>query len=202
MGTIGPCDFGGTLPGGFAAHTKADRRAGGLHAIAYFGGGDHVQHVVVDATGRVSRTTDIALADRPMMHDFALTENYAILFDLPVTFSMDAVFAGREMPYTWNRRTIPRSVGPHRLETGRISGEALPGAVVAALGAWRVVGFGLIPALYDASSPWPAPGSDLAATLSASAVTPASRLAYWSRLAVEIQVSLPRSSLSPGGRAR
>ncbi len=76
------------------------------------------------------------------------------------------------------------------------------GAVVAALGAWRVVGFGLIPALYDASSPWPAPGSDLAATLSASAVTPASRLARWSRLAVEIQVSLPRSSLSPGGRAR
>jgi carotenoid cleavage dioxygenase len=37
-----------------------------------------------------------------MMHDFALTERYVVLFDLPVTFSMDAVSAGREMPYTWN----------------------------------------------------------------------------------------------------
>ena len=25
LDTVGPCDFGGTLPGGFAAHTKADR---------------------------------------------------------------------------------------------------------------------------------------------------------------------------------
>ena len=25
LDTVGPCDFGGTLPGGFAAHTKLDR---------------------------------------------------------------------------------------------------------------------------------------------------------------------------------
>ena len=36
LDTAGPCDFGGTLPGGFAAHTKLDRRTGELHAIAYF----------------------------------------------------------------------------------------------------------------------------------------------------------------------
>jgi carotenoid cleavage dioxygenase-like enzyme len=108
LGTLGPCDFGGTLPGGFAAHTKADRRTGELHAIAYFPRWDHAQHVVVDATGKVSRTTDIALADRPMMHDFALTEHYVLLFDLPVTFSMDAVSAGRKLPYTWNPAHQPR----------------------------------------------------------------------------------------------
>ncbi|MGD0376683.1 MAG: carotenoid oxygenase family protein [Streptosporangiaceae bacterium] len=100
--TVGPCDFGGTLPGGFAAHTKVDQRTGELHAIAYFWAWDHVQHVVIDAAGQVRRTTDIAVADSPMMHDFALTERYVVLFDLPVTFSMDAVSAGREMPYTWN----------------------------------------------------------------------------------------------------
>ncbi len=32
--TVGPCDFGGTLPGGYAAHTKLDRRTGDLHAVA------------------------------------------------------------------------------------------------------------------------------------------------------------------------
>ena len=46
--TLGPCDFGGTLPGGFAAHTKPDHRTGELHAIAYFWAWDHVQHIVID----------------------------------------------------------------------------------------------------------------------------------------------------------
>jgi carotenoid cleavage dioxygenase-like enzyme len=40
LDTIGPCDFGGTLPGGFAAHTKPDRRTGELHAVAYFWAAD------------------------------------------------------------------------------------------------------------------------------------------------------------------
>jgi carotenoid cleavage dioxygenase len=87
LDTIGPYDFGGTLPGGFAAHTKLDRRTGELHAIAYFWAWDHVQHLVIDATGQVTRTTDIPVADGPMMHDFALTEKYVVLYDLPVTFS-------------------------------------------------------------------------------------------------------------------
>jgi Retinal pigment epithelial membrane protein len=119
LATLSPCDFGGTLPGGFAAHTKADRRTGELHAIAYFWRWDHVRHVIVDATGRVSRTTDIAVADRPMMHDFALAEHYVLLFDLPVAFSMDAVAAGRELPTRGTRRTIPRSVGPTGWGQGR-----------------------------------------------------------------------------------
>jgi carotenoid cleavage dioxygenase-like enzyme len=102
LGTIGPCDFGGTLPGGFAAHTRLDHRTGDLHAIAYFWAWDHVQHVVVDAAGTITRTTDIAVPDGPMMHDFALTGRYVVLLDLPVTFSLDAVSAGKEMPYVWN----------------------------------------------------------------------------------------------------
>ena len=100
--TIGPFDFGGTLPGGFAAHTKLDHRTGELHAIAYFWAWDHVQHVTIDATGKVTSTTDIPVSDGPMMHDFALTDRYVILLDLPVTFSLNAVTAGRELPYVWN----------------------------------------------------------------------------------------------------
>ena len=94
--------FRWTLPGGFAAHTKLDRRTGELHAIAYFWAWDHVQHVVVDPTGTVTRTTDIPVPDGPMMHDFALTGKYVVLFDLPVTFSLNAVTQGKELPYVWN----------------------------------------------------------------------------------------------------
>ncbi len=102
LGTVGPCDFGGSLPGGFAAHTKLDPRTGELHAIAYFWAWDYVQHVVIGADGLVARTTNIPLPHKPMMHDFALTEKYVVLFDLPVTFSMDAAASGRPLPYTWN----------------------------------------------------------------------------------------------------
>jgi carotenoid cleavage dioxygenase len=35
------------------------------------------------------------------MHDFALTERYVVLYDLPVTFSRAAAEAG-EYPYVWN----------------------------------------------------------------------------------------------------
>jgi carotenoid cleavage dioxygenase-like enzyme len=102
LGTVGPCDFGGDLPGGFAAHTKLDPQTGELHAIAYFWAWDYVQHIVIDSRGKVSRTTNIPVPDGPMMHDFALTEKYVVLFDLPVTFSMAAASAGVKMPYTWN----------------------------------------------------------------------------------------------------
>jgi carotenoid cleavage dioxygenase-like enzyme len=102
LDTVGPCDFGGTLPGGFAAHTKLDRRTGDLHAVAYFWAWDHVQHVVIGRDGKVSGTTDIPVADGPMMHDFALTERHVVLFDLPVTFSMEAAAAGSQLPYSWN----------------------------------------------------------------------------------------------------
>jgi carotenoid cleavage dioxygenase-like enzyme len=106
--TVGPCDFDGTLPGGYAAHTKLDRRTGDLHAVAYFWGWDHVQHVVIGTDGRVTGTTDVPVADGPMMHDFALTESHVVLFDLPVTFSMEAASAGSQLPYAWNPSHQPR----------------------------------------------------------------------------------------------
>jgi carotenoid cleavage dioxygenase len=108
LDTVGPCDFAGTLPGGLAAHAKLDHATGELHAIAYYWAWDHVQHVIVGADGKVSRTTGIPVADGPMMHDFALTRSYVVLFDLPVTFSLDAVSAGLKLPYAWDPAHQPR----------------------------------------------------------------------------------------------
>jgi carotenoid cleavage dioxygenase-like enzyme len=121
LDTVGPCDFGGTLPGGFAAHTKADPLTGDLHAIAYYWAWDHVQHVVVGSGGRVTSATNIPLADGPMMHDFALTASYVVLFDLPVTFSMDAVSAGKKLPYTWNPA--------HQARVGLLPRDGSPGDI-------------------------------------------------------------------------
>jgi carotenoid cleavage dioxygenase-like enzyme len=83
LNTVGPYDFAGALPAGFVAHTKSDVQKGEVHAIAYSYRQDHVQHIIIDKAGRVSHITEIAVRDKPIMHDFALTEKYVVLYDLP-----------------------------------------------------------------------------------------------------------------------
>ncbi|MFF0767851.1 carotenoid oxygenase family protein [Nonomuraea wenchangensis] len=118
--TIGSCDFGGGLPGGFAAHTHADPVTGELHAVAYFFGWDHHQHLVLGPDGTVRQVRDIPIADAPMLHDFALTERFVVLYDLPVTFSMEHAQKGTPLPYAWNEAhgarigLLPRAGGETR----------------------------------------------------------------------------------------
>jgi carotenoid cleavage dioxygenase len=85
--TVGPCDFDGTLRGGYTAHPKRDPDTGELHAVSYsFGRGNRVQYSVIGIDGRARRTVDVEVAGSPMMHDFSLTENHVVFYDLPVTF--------------------------------------------------------------------------------------------------------------------
>ena len=101
--TLGPCDFGGGLPGGFAAHTKLRPRIR-RSCMPSPTTGDGITYNTSSsmpwAESVALRTSSVE--DGPMMHDFALTENYLVLLDLPVTFSLDAVSAGSEIPYIWN----------------------------------------------------------------------------------------------------
>jgi carotenoid cleavage dioxygenase len=61
-----------------------------------------VRHVVVGPDGRIRREEPIRVADGPSIHDCAITARFAIILDLPVTFSMAAAMAGRGFPYRWN----------------------------------------------------------------------------------------------------
>ncbi len=95
--------FGGTLGGSFSAHPHRDPATGELHAICYDAPVmDKVWHVVVGSDGKVRRREPVAVSDGPSIHDCAITENYVLIFDLPVTFSMKAMIAGRRFPYRWN----------------------------------------------------------------------------------------------------
>ncbi|WIY02115.1 carotenoid oxygenase family protein [Amycolatopsis mongoliensis] len=94
LDTVGRCDFDGTLPGGYTAHPKRDPRTGELHAVSYFFGmGNKVQYSVIDAGGRVRRTVDVEVTGSPMMHDFSLTEEHVVFYDLPVTFDAGTAVA-------------------------------------------------------------------------------------------------------------
>jgi carotenoid cleavage dioxygenase len=109
--TVGPCDFDGSLPGGFTAHPKRDPGTGELHAMAYFfGWGNRVQYVVVGVDGKVRRTVGIDVHGSPMMHDFSLTEDHVVVYDLPVAFDLDMAAGGAALPYRWDR-DYPARVG-------------------------------------------------------------------------------------------
>lgn len=101
--TVAYTDFGGTLQVPFSAHPHEDPLTGELHAIVYDGMAQNtVWHVVVSKDGRVSRQESIPVQDGPSIHECSITSSYVLVFDLPVTFSMKALIAGQQFPYSWN----------------------------------------------------------------------------------------------------
>jgi carotenoid cleavage dioxygenase len=102
LDTVGPCDFEGTLDGGYTAHPKRDPRTGELYAVSYFyGWGDDVEVTILDAEARVRSARRVTMGGSVSLHDCAITERFIVLLDLPVTFSMDMVAAGASFPYRW-----------------------------------------------------------------------------------------------------
>jgi carotenoid cleavage dioxygenase len=124
LDTIGPCDFDGTLPGGYTAHPLTDPATGELHAVSYFfGWADRVQYSVIDPTGRVRKTVDIKVGGSPMIHAFSLTERHVVIFDLPVTFDA-AKAASSGVP-----RLLRKPV--ERIMAGTVGRRPIPDRVVA-----------------------------------------------------------------------
>ena len=102
--TIAYSDFGGGLVGSFTAHPHEDPVTGEWHAICYDSAKpNQITHVVLDRTGRVLRELPIPVVNGPSIHDCAITPNYVVILDLPVTFSMKALIGGFKFPYRWNR---------------------------------------------------------------------------------------------------
>jgi 8'-apo-carotenoid 13,14-cleaving dioxygenase len=104
LNTVAYNTFDGTLKGGsFAAHPHMDPNTGELHAICYSAENlKQIRHVVVDTQGKVRREVPIAVQDGPSIHDCMITEKYAIILDMPVTFSLKSVLLGHGFPYKWN----------------------------------------------------------------------------------------------------
>lgn len=111
LDTVGANPFFGTLTtGAFTAHPKTDPDSGELHAVTYnwpeFG--DHVKYVCVGRDGRVKRQVDVPLPGMVMLHDSGLTENYVLIYDLPVTVSGELLERGMRFPFAWNPDYAPR----------------------------------------------------------------------------------------------
>lgn len=117
LDTIGPCDFAGTLRGGYSAHPIIDPDSGEMHAVSYFfGWGNRVRYTVVGTDGRMHKSVDIKVHGSPMMHSFALTEKHVVLFDLPAVFSIPAAIRGVPRPIKpMAQLALASFIGRHRI---------------------------------------------------------------------------------------
>jgi carotenoid cleavage dioxygenase-like enzyme len=103
LDTIGPSDFGGSLPGGYTAHPKCDPSTGELHAVSYFWGwGNVVQYSVIDTGGKVCKLVNVEVGGPVSIHDMSLTERFAIIYDLPLVFDLEEATGGSGFPYRWD----------------------------------------------------------------------------------------------------
>ncbi len=103
LDTVRVSSLSGTLPMAFSAHPKRDPKSGELHVMTYYWGwGNQVQYLLVGTDGRVRKHVDIPLPGGPMLHDMAITEKYALVFDLPCVFNLDAAMKGASLPYYWD----------------------------------------------------------------------------------------------------
>ena len=77
-----------------------------------------MQYTVVDVDGRVRRVVDIPVGGPVSIHDMSLTSSYAVIYDLPVVFSPEALAEGFSFPYRWSEGTRAGS-GSFRSRAGR-----------------------------------------------------------------------------------
>ncbi len=102
LDTLGPCDFGGKLATPFTAHPHVCPETGEMHFFGYeLISAPFVTYHVLDAAGNLVHSQGIDVPGPTMVHDFALSRNYAIFLDMPVMFDIEEAMKGG-MPFAWS----------------------------------------------------------------------------------------------------
>lgn len=95
--TVGEYTYNGKLASAFTAHPKVDPVTGEMMFFGYSFAPPYLKYSVVSPEGELLRTVPIDLPMAVMMHDFAITEDYTIFMDLPVTFSVERMRRGEPL---------------------------------------------------------------------------------------------------------
>ena len=104
LDTVRRTDFGGPLPNGLTAHPKIDPVTGEMLAFSYWFAEPYLTYHVIDATGKLVRSEPITIPESVMMHDWAITRDNVIFFDLPVVFDLET----QPFPFRWDDHHTPR----------------------------------------------------------------------------------------------
>ncbi|GAA0153058.1 oxygenase [Lithospermum erythrorhizon] len=85
--TIGMLDYDKRLAHSFTAHPKVDPFTGEMFTFGYSTRAQpYLTYRVISKDGFMHDPVPITIPDPVMMHDFAITENYAIFMNLPLIF--------------------------------------------------------------------------------------------------------------------
>ncbi|NNE72827.1 MAG: carotenoid oxygenase family protein [Acidimicrobiales bacterium] len=94
--TLGEWDWGGKLQGPMTAHPKLDPVSGEMIFFGYRPVAPFLMYHEVNAAGELAHSAPLDIPAPVMMHDFAITENFALFMDSPAVFDLEALFAGGE----------------------------------------------------------------------------------------------------------
>lgn len=106
--TVGVYNFAGRLNGSMTAHPKIDPLTGAMLFFGYNFLPPYLTFYEANAAGELVRSEEITLPASVMMHDFAITENFVIFYDLPILFDFDKAAAGEGFPFGWDFDHVPR----------------------------------------------------------------------------------------------
>jgi carotenoid cleavage dioxygenase-like enzyme len=94
LDTVGKMDFAGKITHPFTAHPKIDPNTGEMITFGYIPNEPVLMMSQIDATGAWLRTTKIPISKPSMVHDFAITEHYAIFPICPLRFDVNRLLSG------------------------------------------------------------------------------------------------------------
>ena len=92
--TIGEETFSGKLSHPFTAHPKVDAVTGEMITFGYSPFPPFLTHSVINPEGEIVHTAPITMPKGIMMHDCAITENFTVFLDTPITFDFQRAMAG------------------------------------------------------------------------------------------------------------
>lgn len=96
LNTLGTETFNNKLVSPFTAHPKIDPITGEMLFFGYsMAQPPYLQYGIISPQGELVKTVPIDIPIGVMMHDFAITENYTIFLDLPLTFRPERMQQGQ-----------------------------------------------------------------------------------------------------------
>ncbi|GBF82610.1 carotenoid oxygenase family protein [Aphanothece sacrum] len=99
--TVGKWDFNGKLEQSMTAHPKVDPITGELHFYRYsFFNTPYLHYYIADKQGKIIRNYPIEISQPVLIHDMAITQNYAIFFQCPLAFNMQKA-KENNTPFNW-----------------------------------------------------------------------------------------------------
>ncbi len=106
--TVARSDLGGILSDGFTGHHKIDPTDGDVHGVVYSNElGKTALYLRLSAGGELLNRVEVPLAGSTQIHDMAITENFAIILDLNITFN-PSMLLRTTLPIRWNDKKTCR----------------------------------------------------------------------------------------------